>query len=291
MEEFQAQAVQFFNNAQTYIQQTYATVQEFIMSNWKQYSAEGAAYFDTLMPGHGYDIVVALAVVLLTTLLIVLSVIPICLCGGRRRNRKSRAPVVLMVGIPGAGKTAATTRLVYGKMAETLTSQTENVVPDVDLGEDVHAMVVDSPGHQRVRSVWHNFVGRNAGAQAATHIVFMVNSVDARNEARHVAEFLFDILSDPEVQDEELPVLLLCTKSDMQTALPVQGIVPLLERQLQELRESSLKDAHDKRDIIARDVDESETFTFDKATLKCTFASASARTGDFAAIARFVREM
>jgi len=294
MEEFQANVMQFINTAETQIRQNVDMAQEFITTNWKLYSEQGTAYFDTLVPGHGYEIVVALAVVALTTILLLFTAIPCCLCGccgGRRRNRKSRAPVVLMVGIPGAGKTAATSRLVYGEMSETRTSQAENVVPDVELGEGLRAMVVDTPGHQRVRSVWHNYVGRGAGSQAATHIVFMINSVDVRSEAKQIAEFLFDVLSDPETQDEEIPVLLLCTKSDMQTALPVQTIVPLVEHQLEQLREASKIDAHDRRDIIADYADENAPFKFDNAALPCTFASASSRTGDFDAIARFVREM
>ena len=279
--------------AQANVKQYVDVAQEWATTTWTQYSEVGAQYFDTLVPGHGFEIVVALAVVAVTTAILLFMVLPCCLCGcfgSRRRGRKNRAPVVLMVGIPGAGKTAAVTRLVYGEMSETRMSQAENVVPDVDIGDGVRATIVDTPGHQRVRSTWHNHVGSSAGAQAATHIVFVVNSVDARGEAYRIAEFLYDILSDPDVQDEELPVLLLCTKSDMQTALPVETIVPLIERQLQQLREAALVDAHDKRDIVAENVDQSVAFTFDNATCHCSFAPASSRTGKLDAIAQFVRE-
>jgi len=294
LQNIQVQVMQYINVIQTELQQYANVTQQFIMTNWKQYSEIGTQYFEQLVPGHGYEIVVALTVVVLTTLLILLTAIPCCLCGccgGRRRNRKSRSPVVLMVGIPGSGKTAAVARLVYGEMCNTHMSQTENVVSDVELGEGVRATVVDTPGHQRVRSVWHNYVGRNAGSQAATHILFMINSVDVRKDVKEVAQFLYDILSDSEVQDEEIPVMLLCTKSDMETACPERTIRPLIERQLQQLREAAQIDAHEKPDIVSNGVDEKIAFNFDNATCPCVFATASARTGNFDAIARFVREM
>jgi len=282
---------EYVNSAQENVKQYADTAQEWATATWKEYSEAGTQYFETLVPGHGYDVVIAIAVVLLTTVLMLLTVLPCCLCGRRRRGRKNRAPVVLMVGISGAGKTAAVTRLVYGEMSETRMSQAENVVAGVKLDEKICATIVDTPGHQRLRSIWHKFVGRAAGAQGATHIVFVVNSVDARAEAYRIAEFLYDILSDPDVQDEELPVLVLCTKSDMQTALPVQSIIPLIERQLQQLREAAQIDAHDRRDIVAPGLDESVAFTFDNATCHCRFAPASARTGDLEAIAGFVHDM
>jgi len=286
-------AMQYVSAVQANAKQYYDIAQDWTMKTWTQYSEAGAQYFDTLVPGHGFEIVVALAAVAVTTAFLLFMILPCCLCGccgRRRRGRKNRAPVVLMVGISGAGKTAAVSRLVYGEMSETRMSQAENVIPDVDIGDGVRATVVDTPGHQRVRSAWHNYIGASAGARAATHIVFVVNSVDARAEAYRIAEFLYDILSDPIVQDEELPLLLLCTKSDMQTALPVENIIPLIERQLQQLREAAQIDAHDKRDIVSENVDESVAFTFDNATCHCTFAPASARTGKLDAIAQFVRE-
>ena len=262
----------------------------------QHYNALATEYFETLAPGHGAEIVVALAAVAVTTLVLLLVVLPCCCCcccrrRGGRRGRKSRAPVVLLLGVPGAGKTALLTRLVHGEMGETHTSQTENVVADVDLGAGVHATVVDTPGHQRVRGVWRSHVGRSAGARGATHIVFAVNAVDVRAEADRVAEYLYDVLADDAVQAAELPVLLLCTKADLATALPVDAIVPLLEHRLQQLRDAQRIDARDRGDIVGAHAVPDAPFVFGSAACPCTFAAASARTGSLDAIAQFVREM
>ena len=268
----------------------------------EHYSALATAYFETLVPGHGAEVVVALAAVALTTLVLLLLVLPCCCCCGRRagagassaqrrRARKSRAPVVLVLGVPGAGKTALLTRLVHGAMGETHTSQAENVVADVALGAGVRATVVDTPGHQRVRGVWHQHVGRGAGAAAATHIVFAVNAVDVRAEADRVAEYLYDVLADDAVQAAELPVLLLCTKADLATALPLEAVVPLLEHRLQQLRDAARIDGRDRGDIVGPHAAPDAPFVFDAAACPCSYAAVSARTGSLDALAQFVRDM
>lgn len=263
----------------------------------QRWSEVVVAYCETLVPGHGTEVAVALAAVAATTLLLLLVVLPCCCCcccrrgGANGKRRRRGAPVVLLLGVPGAGKTALLTRLVHGAMGETHTSQTENVAADVALGAGVRATVVDTPGHERVRGAWRRHVGRGAGAAEATHIVFAVNAVDVRAEADRVAAYLYEVLADPAVQAARLPVLLLCTKADLATALPVAEVVQLLEPRIQQLRDAARIDARDRTDIVGPHADPDAPFIFDAAVCPFSFSAASARTGNLDALAQFVHDM
>lgn len=67
--------------------------------------------------------------------------------------------------------------------------------------------VVDIPGHERVRAKFLEHEKRSSLA-----IVYVVDSSTLQKQLRDAAEFLFNILSDPVVNANKVPVLIACNK-------------------------------------------------------------------------------
>ena len=86
--------------------------------------------------------------------------------------------------------------------------------------------MVDIPGHDRVRFRYVEFL------PVTRSIVFVVDSTTITRKIRPAAEYLYDILAQPQVQKQKIPVLIACNKSDMITALPTDKIKLLFETEL-----------------------------------------------------------
>ncbi|XP_078032593.1 signal recognition particle receptor beta [Augochlora pura] len=161
-------------------------------------------------------ILVAVLVIILTIVLFVIW-----------QRRKSIGNRILLTGLSDAGKTLIFARLACANFVKTYTSAKENTVDLVINNRTLK--LVDIPGHERLRyKFFHNF------KSSAKGVVYVIDSVTFQKDIRDVAEYLYNILSEPSMQNKS--VLILCNKQDQTMAKGSSVIKTLLERELNLLR-------------------------------------------------------
>ncbi|KAI8370760.1 signal recognition particle receptor subunit beta-like protein [Choanephora cucurbitarum] len=143
-------------------------------------------------------------------------------------TKKQNKNTILLLGISDAGKTSMYILLKSGKNHPTVSSMKENE-GQLTLSNKIFDLV-DIPGHDRVRFRYVEFL------PVTRSIVFVVDSTTITRKIRPAAEYLYDILAQPQVQKQKIPVLIACNKSDMITALPTDKIKLLFETELNRLR-------------------------------------------------------
>lgn len=164
-------------------------------------------------------IVVAVFLVLLTTLLIAL--------WSRRRNLRRG---ILILGPCDSGKTTMLGQLLHGKPVETYTSMVENTGSYFS-STDRLLHLIDIPGHERVREALFD-----KSSSQARGIVYVIDSGTVSKQVRDVAEFLFKILSSPVVDSVRPSVLVVCNKQDQPLVKGSEGVKALLEKEMTNLR-------------------------------------------------------
>ncbi|KAF9151655.1 hypothetical protein BGX21_005570 [Mortierella sp. AD011] len=148
---------------------------------------------------------------------------------GTKRNSKN---TILLTGLPFAGKTATYYLISHNKAVETVTSIKENET-DVALIEGQKPIhLVDIPGHERLRFKFSEFM------PIARAVMFVVDSSTVSRQTRLLAEYLYDILGDKFAQNERIPVLIACNKSDLLTSFKKERIQTLLEAEINKLRQT-----------------------------------------------------
>jgi len=149
-----------------------------------------------------------------------------------RRKSKSRrqGSTLILAGLNNAGKTCLLHQLSYQQCVETVTSMKENEA-SLTVGNKKIA-VVDVPGHGRLRYLLDQFL------PVAGAIVFVVDAASFRVEFRHVAEYLYELLTNKAVSRFGTPILVACNKRDVPTAADVASIKKTLLAELDELRRS-----------------------------------------------------
>ncbi|KAF9291914.1 hypothetical protein BGZ88_006666 [Linnemannia elongata] len=165
----------------------------------------------------------------LTLILLTLIALAVNFSFGAKRNSKN---TVLITGLPFAGKTVIHYLINYDKAVETVTSIKENEA-DVVLTEGKPAIhMVDIPGHERLRFKFSEFM------PIARAIVFVVDSATVPRQTRLLAEYLYDILSNKFTQEERIPVLIACNKTELLTAFRKERIQTALEGEINKLRQT-----------------------------------------------------
>lgn len=89
-----------------------------------------------------------------------------------------------------------------------------------------HYDLVDVPGHQRLRYRYTDYL------PVTRAIIFVVDSTTLARQVRFVAEYLYDVLAQKQVQANQIPVLVACNKCDLITALPKDKIQQRLEDEM-----------------------------------------------------------
>ncbi|KAI9096419.1 signal recognition particle receptor beta subunit-domain-containing protein [Phlyctochytrium arcticum] len=154
-----------------------------------------------------------------------------------KNARKAKRDTFLIAGLSEAGKTVLYAKLRYGKSAITHTSMTENegwFTPEPPSKSPspktrpVH--LVDLPGHEKLRFKYTEYIPITAG------IIFLIDSITLSRNVRVTAEYLYDILSNRFTIRNEVPVLVLCNKSDFLLALKAEKIKAMLEEEMDRLR-------------------------------------------------------
>lgn len=145
----------------------------------------------------------------------------------------SRGNLLLLIGQSGAGKTALFYQLRDNEDVQTVSSM--KAVRDklqIKCGDDEFSIeTVDCPGHPRLR--------RNAAdlLKEARCIVYVV---DAANKAqlKDVSEHLYELFTSKEMNNNPIPMILACNKSDLSAAKTEKSILDDIEREIEQMRVS-----------------------------------------------------
>jgi len=147
-----------------------------------------------------------------------------------KRKRFGRG--ILLCGTCDSGKTTLFSQLMTGKPIESYTSMTENKGLLSMIGYKPITLV-DIPGQERLRdNIFNKYVGSARG------IVYVIDSSVVSKQIRDITEFLFNILSNPEVYSARPKVLVACNKQDMGLVKGASVIQTLLEKEMNALRVS-----------------------------------------------------
>nr|KAJ3420964.1 hypothetical protein HK105_004842 [Polyrhizophydium stewartii] len=173
--------------------------------------------------------------------------------------------------------------MTQGRFLETCTSMQENtaqIVLDETQPKQTTFRLVDLPGHEKLRFKLGEYL------DSAKGILFVVDSSKIRRDdtVRAAAELLYDILSDPVAVDGDLPMLVLCNKSDELLALSPGQIRKQLEAEINEIRKtrgagivSQSGDVGGEEEGTAFLGFEGEAFKFEHVPNAVTFVSVSSK--------------
>ncbi|KZC14536.1 Signal recognition particle receptor subunit beta, partial [Dufourea novaeangliae] len=189
------------------------------------------------------------------------------------RRKKSIGNSILLTGLCDAGKTLIFARLLYGKFVKTYTSVDKN---SEELVINDHSLrIVDIPGNERLRYKYFDQF-----KSSAKGLVYVIDSVTFQKGIRDVAEYLYNILSDPAVQRK--PVLILCNKQDQPMAKGSSVINTLLEKEMNLLRmtKTSQLEATDPSSENVYLGKEGKDFEFSQLDTHIEFAECSAFNKD-----------
>lgn len=87
--------------------------------------------------------------------------------------------------------------------------------------------MIDIPGYDRLRD---KFLDKYKSS--ARVILYVIDSVTLQHDIRDSAEYLYNILSDPQVASNVSSVLIVCNKQDLPSAKSSAFVKNLLEKEL-----------------------------------------------------------
>lgn len=228
--------------------------------------------------------VVAIAVALISSLIAL-----------RLAFSSPRPTTIVLLGLPGAGKTSLWYKLRDGSThSGTVTSMAvnEDSFPlHAELSKNPKARpihMVDIPGHPRVRSLCAPFLARARG------LVFLVDAMDFTLNIRPNAEFLFELLTSASVQRRRVPILLVCNKMERVTAHSVEFIRKQLEKELEKLRVSRQAMASDgmaKEAPLSLALKGTGVFRFTDCVNSITLGECSVVTDNLNDVETFIRDL
>ncbi|XP_018346493.1 PREDICTED: signal recognition particle receptor subunit beta [Trachymyrmex septentrionalis] len=144
------------------------------------------------------------------------------------RKRKSKGNIILLTGLSESGKTLIYARLLCSQFVKTYTSVKENI-GDITINYRF-LRIVDIPGDERLRGKYFDKY-----KSSVKGLVYIIDAVTIQKEIRDVAEYLYNLLSDPDMQ-KNVPVLIMCNKQDQTMAKGCYVIKALLEKEMNLLR-------------------------------------------------------
>ncbi|XP_031631868.1 signal recognition particle receptor subunit beta [Contarinia nasturtii] len=145
------------------------------------------------------------------------------------KKKSQKRTDLLLTGLCESGKTLLFSQLLHNVVCETFTSIAENVGDYLAEGSGKVLRVIDIPGHERLRGRFFDQYKNTAKG-----IVFVVDSTTVQKDIRDVADYLYTILADPSVAS--VPILIACNKQDETFSKGSSVIKPLLEKELNLVR-------------------------------------------------------
>jgi len=202
-------------------------------------------------------------------------------------NRRKGGDAILLLGLSGAGKTAIFGRLKNGTLPKTLVSMETNneKFPFADDKNSPRAYhVIDFPGHHRLRE------GLSKVIPQAKAIIFMIDSNADVASVRQSAEYLYTLLTNPNINKHSTPFLIVCNKTDLVTANSVDKITKELEAELNELRKSkTATPGHaDKEDEVFLGI-EGEKISLKHLPLSITCTACSVKSNQLQNVVDFIK--
>jgi len=143
---------------------------------------------------------------------------------------------------------------------QTITSMRENESTFIlkskedERTKEIH--LVDVPGHERLRHRLSHFLPLAAG------LIFLVDLVDFQDQLRSTSEYLFELLTNKNINGKRTPILLAFNKSDLLDEPPQESaLVKNLEREIDELRKTRASMPGEDNEGIQLGI-QGETFSF-----------------------------
>ena len=93
--------------------------------------------------------------------------------------------------------------------------------------------IIDVPGHERIR-----YKCLDQQKDSAIGIIYLLDASTISKQIRDATEFLFQILSDPTINSNRTPVLVICNKQDMTMNKGASVIERELAKEIGVLRET-----------------------------------------------------
>lgn len=150
------------------------------------------------------------------------------------KPKRKRGDLLLILGQTGAGKTALFFQLKDSEMPKTVSSlkplRSKVEVPAEGGGEAAASVeAIDYPGHLRHRTKLPDLIPQ------ARCIVYVVDSED-KQKLKDVAEQLYELFTNNDVNALRTPLLLACNKSDSSSARTEKFIIDEIEREIERMR-------------------------------------------------------
>lgn len=168
---------------------------------------------------------IALAIVLIIFTFVIIRILT---------GKGSKGDSILLIGLAESGKTSLAT-LLSGDVNNAplaVTSMQPNEIK-AKISNARSCNVIDLPGSDRIRPrFWEKY------KQRARALIFVLDSCTFVSNARDIAEFMYDVLSDPFVRSSRLPILVACNKQDVAKAKSSAVISRQLEKEMTAIRET-----------------------------------------------------
>eukprot|EP01059_Diplonema_ambulator_P016725 TRINITY_DN284_c0_g3_i1.p1 TRINITY_DN284_c0_g3~~TRINITY_DN284_c0_g3_i1.p1 ORF type:complete len:248 (+),score=60.25 TRINITY_DN284_c0_g3_i1:40-783(+) len=220
----------------------------------------------------GEEVFVAAAVGLITLLIVLVYM------GVFRKRKGTVGDKVVMVGLPGSGKTALFFKMLKGQEVETQTSVIVNQEQtEFGLKTKKRKMFIDYPGHFRLRP------GLMPNCEDACEILFVIDAIDWESNLSPNAELLVALLTNPKIVHQTCrpSLAVVCTKRDVGHSYKSTAIKKQLEKEIDKVRKTKINVVNqlgsEGADVVELG-DDHEKFTFEAhSPLDTTFFDVSAR--------------
>ncbi|KAG4107540.1 P-loop containing nucleoside triphosphate hydrolase protein [Neocallimastix lanati (nom. inval.)] len=184
-------------------------------------------------------------------------------------GKKEKKDTFIITGICDSGKTSLFLKLRNDKIKETHTSIAENEgrFPLAQEDEDKIFHIIDFPGHYKLRYKYQDFTPITKG------VIFVIDSATFTRNERDVTEYLYEILANKHIAENEVSILIVCNKQDYLIALPKERIKTSLENEINNLRSTRAagveqQDEDNVDDFLGY---ENEAFKFEHLPNQVTF--------------------
>jgi len=205
--------------------------------------------------------------------------------------KKKSGNTILLTGVCDSGKTVLFFMLRDNESYLTHTSMKENeglfmlsseIVGNIKKYKPVH--LVDLPGHQRVRGKILNYIQSTAG------IIFLIDAVSFPSTVRDIAEYLYQLFTDPRINKRRTPFFIVLNKSELINATTEFTAKDELEKELNRLRSTKRAVGGDKEEKTISIGVEGQDFKFEQLSHNVTFGKCSAKTANIKEVEQFIRK-